>query len=234
MLSRPLCVLAVPTFLFLTTLVSWFRIICLSTNTSQMFVVLLPWESDESALSASTWLLKQPKLTSVPLFSPRHIIVILFCLAHLSFSWYYKQFRTLQWNWFSNHAGVIMSNLFFKLFIGYRFKPEQTTDCQLSVTTSFSDSSPAHLSDLTVYTPSRELRPRSGELRTQKLKSHLVRTQSSNVLPFKPGVGQYIAIHATLTAKGVLPCLFLPFQSIHLHFFQNLSQFFPVLACRIK
>ena len=33
---------------------------------------------------------------------------------------------------------------------------------------------------------------------------------------------------------GFLPCLFLPFQSIHLHFFQNLSQFFPVLACRIK
>ena len=32
--------------------------------------------------------------------------------------------------------------------------------------------------------------PRSGELRTQKLKSHLVRTQSLNVLPFKPGVGQ--------------------------------------------
>ena len=27
-----------------------------------------------------------------------------------------------------------------------------------------------------------------------------------------------------------LPCLFLPFQSIHLHFFQNLSQFFCVLA----
>ena len=35
--------------------------------------------------------------------------------------------------------------------------------------------------------------PRSGELRTQKLKSHLVRTQSLNVLPLKPGVGQYIA-----------------------------------------
>ena len=32
--------------------------------------------------------------------------------------------------------------------------------------------------------------PRSGELRTQKLKSHLVRTQSLNVLPLKPGVGQ--------------------------------------------
>ena len=43
--------------------------------------------------------------------------------------------------------------------------------------------------------------PRSGELRTQKLKSHLVRTQSLNVLPLKPGVGQYIAMHATLTAR---------------------------------
>ena len=43
--------------------------------------------------------------------------------------------------------------------------------------------------------------PHRGELRTQKLKSHLVRTQSLNVLPLKPGVGQYIAIHATLTAR---------------------------------
>ena len=34
--------------------------------------------------------------------------------------------------------------------------------------------------------------------------------------------------------QGVRPCLFLPFQSIHLHFLQNLSHFFPVLACRIK
>ena len=42
---------------------------------------------------------------------------------------------------------------------------------------------------------------RSGELRTQKFKSHLVRTQSLNVLPIKPGVNQYIAIHATLTAR---------------------------------
>ena len=43
--------------------------------------------------------------------------------------------------------------------------------------------------------------PPNGELRTQKLKSHLVRTQSFKVLPLKPGVGQYIAIHATLTAR---------------------------------
>ena len=46
------------------------------------------------------------------------------------------------------------------------------------------------------------LNPSSGELRTQKLKSHLVRTQSLNVLSLKPGVGQYIAIHAALTARG--------------------------------
>ena len=72
--------------------------------------------------------------------------------------------------------------------------------------------------------------PHSGELRTQKLKSHLVRTQSLNVLPLKPGVGQYIAIHATITARNFVPCLFLHFWFIHLHFFQNLSWFFPVLA----
>ena len=42
---------------------------------------------------------------------------------------------------------------------------------------------------------------RSGELWTQNLKSHLVRTQSLNVLLLKPGVGQCVAIHATLTAR---------------------------------
>ena len=66
--------------------------------------------------------------------------------------------------------------------------------------------------------------PLSEELRTQTLKFHLVRTQSLNVLPLKPGVGLYIAIHATLTARDFfLSCLFLHFRSIHLHFFQNLS-----------
>ena len=60
--------------------------------------------------------------------------------------------------------------------------------------------------------------PRSGVLRTQKLKSHLLRTQSLKVLPLNPGVGQYIAIHATLTARefflahfyrsGPLTCIF--------------------------
>ena len=46
--------------------------------------------------------------------------------------------------------------------------------------------------------------PRSGELRTQKLKSRLMRTQSLKVLLLKPGVGQYIAMHATLTARDFL------------------------------
>ena len=36
---------------------------------------------------------------------------------------------------------------------------------------------------------------------TQKLKSHLLRTQSLKVLPFKPDVGQYIAMHGTLTVR---------------------------------
>ena len=62
------------------------------------------------------------------------------------------------------------------------------------------------------------LKPRSGELRTQKLKSHLMRTQSLKILPLKPGVGQYIAIHATLIARdfylsnfypsGLFTCIF--------------------------
>ena len=41
----------------------------------------------------------------------------------------------------------------------------------------------------------------SGELQSQKLKSHVLRTQSLKVLPLKPGVSQYIVIHATLAAR---------------------------------
>ena len=72
--------------------------------------------------------------------------------------------------------------------------------------------------------------PRSGELRTQKLKSHLVRTQNLNVPSWKPGVHQYIAIHATLT-DIFLPSFLLPFRSIRMHFFQNLSRFFLCWLC---
>ena len=57
------------------------------------------------------------------------------------------------------------------------------------------------------------LDPRSGELRTQKLKSHRLRTQSLKVLPLKPGVGQYIATHATLTARDCWLISSLPVHS---------------------
>ena len=68
--------------------------------------------------------------------------------------------------------------------------------------------------------------PRSGDLRTQKLKSHLVKTQILNVLPLKPGVGQYIAIHATLTARDFFLAYFYPSSPFTCIFFQNLSRFF--------
>ena len=74
---------------------------------------------------------------------------------------------------------------------------------------------------------------RSGELRTQKLKSHLVRPQSLNVLPFKPGVGQYIAIHATLTAREFFHAYFYPSSPSTCIFSKTSPNFFPVLACRI-
>ena len=68
----------------------------------------------------------------------------------------------------------------------------------------------------------------SGELQRQKLKSHLLRTQSLKVLPLRPGVGQYIAAHATLAARYIS---LLSSLSVHSSaFFQNLSQVFPVLA----
>ena len=53
-----------------------------------------------------------------------------------------------------------------------------------------------------LYKPAPFVVSCSGELRTQKSNSHLVRTQGLNVLPLKPGVGQYnIVIHSTLTAR---------------------------------
>ena len=46
--------------------------------------------------------------------------------------------------------------------------------------------------------------PPGGKLQTQELKAHLLRAQSLKVLPLKPGVGQYIARHATPAARGFL------------------------------
>ena len=63
----------------------------------------------------------------------------------------------------------------------------------------------------------------------QKLKFRLIRTQSLKVFPLKPGVGQYIAMHATLTARDFFLANFYPsgpFTCI----FQNLSRVCLVLA----
>ena len=70
--------------------------------------------------------------------------------------------------------------------------------------------------------------PRTREL--QKLKSRLLRTQSLKVLPLKPGVGQYIAIHATLTARDFFLANFYSCSPFTCLFFENLSGVFPVLA----
>ena len=70
----------------------------------------------------------------------------------------------------------------------------------------------------------------SGELWTRKLKSHLLRTQSLKILPLKPGVGQYIAIHATPTARDFFLANFYPSGPLTCIFFQNLSRVFPVFA----
>ena len=68
--------------------------------------------------------------------------------------------------------------------------------------------------------------PHSGELRMQTLKSHLMRTQSLHVLPLKPGVGQYIAIHATLTARDFFLADFYPSSLLSCIFSKTSPKFF--------
>ena len=74
------------------------------------------------------------------------------------------------------------------------------------------------------------MEPRSGQLRTQKLKSHPMRTQSLKILPLKPGVGQYIAKQATLTARNFFFANFYPSGPLTCIFFENLYRVFLVLA----
>ena len=66
----------------------------------------------------------------------------------------------------------------------------------------------------------------SGELRTQKLKSHLVRTHSLNVLPLKPRGGQERAIHATLTARDFFLANFYPSGPLICIFSKTSPEFF--------
>ena len=48
--------------------------------------------------------------------------------------------------------------------------------------------------------------------------------------PFKAWSSSAYSHTCYAYCQEFLPCSFLPFRSIHLHFFQNLSAFFPVLA----
>ena len=72
--------------------------------------------------------------------------------------------------------------------------------------------------------------PRSGELRTQKFKSHLMKIQSLNVLPLKPEVGQYIAIHVALTARDFFLANSYPSGPFTCIFSKTSPKFLPVLA----
>ena len=60
--------------------------------------------------------------------------------------------------------------------------------------------------------------------------AEMVRTQSLNVLPLKPGVGQYIAIHATLTVRDLFLAYFYPSGPFTCNFSKPFPIFFPVLA----
>ena len=73
--------------------------------------------------------------------------------------------------------------------------------------------------------PTSLYRPRSGELRTRKLKSHLVRTQSLNVLPLKPGGGQY-----KLTARDFFLAYFHP-SGPFIFIFPKTSPDFSCVGC---
>ena len=76
---------------------------------------------------------------------------------------------------------------------------------------------------LTEFTPNI---PAVGSCGRRNLKSYLVRAQSLNVFPLRPKVGQYIVIHATLTARDFFLAYFYPSGPFTSIFFQNFSRFF--------
>ena len=65
--------------------------------------------------------------------------------------------------------------------------------------------------------------------RTQKLKSLLLRTQSLNVLPLKPGVRQHRAMHTMLTARVFLLAYFYPFSPFTCIFSKTCPDFSELL-----
>ena len=68
--------------------------------------------------------------------------------------------------------------------------------------------------------------PCSGELWTQISRSLSGENTELKRFPFKAW-SRSVSRHTCYAyCQGFLPCLFLPFRSIHLHFFQNFSRFF--------
>ena len=67
---------------------------------------------------------------------------------------------------------------------------------------------------------------RSWEPRTQKLMSHLLRSQSLKVLSIKPGVGQCISIHAMLTTRDLYLANFYPSGPFACIFSKTSPEFF--------
>ena len=67
--------------------------------------------------------------------------------------------------------------------------------------------------------------PRVGKLRTQKLKSRLSNIESLKIIPLKPGKGQYIAIHATLTARNFFLANFCPSDPFSCIFSKTFPEF---------
>ena len=85
--------------------------------------------------------------------------------------------------------------------------------------------------------------PRSWELWMQKLESRVLWTQRSKVLPFKPGAGLCVALHAMPAARDFFFANVYPSGPFTCIFFLNLPEFLlcllwltraPVWACRIK
>ena len=59
-------------------------------------------------------------------------------------------------------------------------------------------------------------------LRTQKLRTRLLKTQSSKILSLKPGAGQHITMYATFTARDFFLTNFNPCGPFTCIFIQNL------------
>ena len=63
-----------------------------------------------------------------------------------------------------------------------------------------------------------------------EIKIPLLRTQRLKVVPFKPGTGPYIVMHATPTARDFFLANFYPSGPLTGIFFQCLSRVCPVLV----